>query len=91
VNYTLRNEASDIVIAIGKLPGENKLPLAIFRHQLHPEPLSQCCDAKKRRIKLNFGRTETGQVLAAPCNVELGQVMLQCEKSAIERDFDKKS
>jgi hypothetical protein len=38
-----------------------------------------------------FMFTDAGQVRAAPCNVELRQVMLQCEKSAIERDFEKKS
>jgi hypothetical protein len=46
MNYTFRNEASDILITIGKLPGEKKLPLAIFGRQLHPKPLSQCCGAK---------------------------------------------
>jgi hypothetical protein len=34
------------MIGIAKLPGENKLSLAIFHHQLQLEPLSQCCDAK---------------------------------------------
>jgi hypothetical protein len=45
-NYTFRNEATSIMIAIAKIPGEKKLQLATFRRQLHPEPLSQCCEAK---------------------------------------------
>lgn len=44
-----------------------------------------CSRAKKCRIKLSFGWTETRQVLTAPCTSELRQGMHKCKQSATGR------
>ena len=77
VSFAPRNVVTSIIIIIAELNGEQKFLLATQIHQIGPELSSRCCDKKNCQIKLNFGLTETRQVLAASCSVQLSQGKLQ--------------